>query len=63
LAALRALPAPVQLRINQLAKKNIWHRDCHCQRYMNANQDLSVTSKIFSEHSRNEKVIKDDGKS
>jgi hypothetical protein len=36
--ALRALPTPVQLRINQLAEKITWHRDCHCQRYINANQ-------------------------
>lgn len=33
-------PAPAQLRIKQLAKKSVWHRDCHWQRYMDANQDL-----------------------
>jgi len=50
-ATLRALPAPVQLRINQLAEKNIWHRDCDRQRYMDANHELSVISKIFSDRS------------
>ncbi len=45
----------MQLRIKQLAGKNVWHGDCHCQPYRNANQDLSVISKIFSENSRNEK--------
>jgi hypothetical protein len=46
--ALLALPAAVQLRINLLAKNNNWHRDCRRQRYLNANQDLSIISKIFS---------------
>jgi DUF2934 family protein len=37
----------VQLRINQLAKKSTWHRDCHRQRYINANQERAY--QLFEE--------------
>jgi hypothetical protein len=57
------LPAPVQLRINQLAKKIFGIEIAIANGIWTTIRIFSVTSKIFSGHSRNEKVIKDDGKS